>query len=296
MGKHAAVVGDNASAQEDTDDSAKEIFNCLRRAAGVFQCLLDQHRSDLAHLPNTDYDERIMEVRVQQCIAEAQEVTLERARSRDHKPALISSIARDEHDRYQQAADALKSMDNKYAKRQRTFLMFKAAFYKAYMYCYAGISQFGEEKCGDAIRSLNEAQASMEEAKKIARAYVKIPVASQAPPDPTYHIVFKRLEKVIKEHSDKYNRENGFIYTQRIPTVAPEPPEPKCLTELMPFEAPPPSDAWETATFDLKKVLAKGEKPAADKASGDDVKVKFSSLDPEKPRGHEASESGCIIS
>ena len=30
-------------------------------------------------------------------------VTLERARSRDHKPALISSIARDEHDRYQQA-------------------------------------------------------------------------------------------------------------------------------------------------------------------------------------------------
>ena len=28
------------------------------------------------------------------------------------------------------------------------------------MYCYAGIAQFGEEKCGDAIRSLNEAKAS----------------------------------------------------------------------------------------------------------------------------------------
>lgn len=76
-----------------------------------------------------------MEVRVQQCIAEAQEgnerkilllprfafrpnpemqilttprlilltVTLERARSLNHKPPLISAIARDEHDRYQQA-------------------------------------------------------------------------------------------------------------------------------------------------------------------------------------------------
>lgn len=30
-------------------------------------------------------------------------------------------------------ADALKSMDNKLAKRQRAFLLFKSAFYKAYV-------------------------------------------------------------------------------------------------------------------------------------------------------------------
>ena len=42
-----------------------------------------------------------------------------------HMPLAFSILA--------STADALKSMDNKYAKRQRTFLMFKAAFYKAYV-------------------------------------------------------------------------------------------------------------------------------------------------------------------
>ena len=194
------------------------------------------------------------------------------------------------------------------------------------MYCYAGISQFGEEKCGDAIRSLNEAQASAlarprtsntlsrrlpvllcshlheftfwlasfslafslplplpsplfssvktrhgggqedrpglrEDSRGIAgttRPHLphclqaarydvdrggrllrpsgpgKAPAARGMAVFLTTHLLARVSEKVIKEHSDKYNRENGFIYTQRIPTVAPEPPEPKCLTEVSP--------------------------------------------------------------
>lgn len=80
-------------------------------------------------------------------------------------------------------ADALKSMDNVWAKRLRLFLLFKATFYKAYvtmclwvcvlrlfphitspsstqMYCYTGIQLMTEEKCGEAVRALQEAQKS----------------------------------------------------------------------------------------------------------------------------------------
>jgi hypothetical protein len=47
-----------------------------------------------------------------------------------------------------------------------------------------------------------------------------------------YGPVILHAEKTIKDHADKYNRENGFIYTQRIPVDAPEAPEAKSLTEV----------------------------------------------------------------
>jgi len=283
--KHAAAVADTLTPHpNETDDSAKEIFNALRRAAGVFQYLLSQHRAELAYLPNSDFDERIMEVRVQQCIAEAQEITLERARTKGHKNTLIAALARDEHEKYLQAADSLNSMDNLWAKRLRTFLLFKAMFFQAYMYTYNGIQLFSEEKCGDSISSLQAAEKALQEARQASKAFVKIPIPaatmhSQAPPDPSIHPAFKNLEHLIKTHLDKANRENGFIYFHKIPGVPPEPPAPQCLTEAIPFEAPPPSNTWETLKLDLTKVPMKGLNSAADKASGDELKVKGSPFD-----------------
>lgn len=109
---------------------------------------------------------------------------------------------------------------------------------------------------------------ALADAQKLARDYVKIPISSgmssRAPDDPVMHPLFsilsecretgrrwdgpanrKRdtqadalnlsllpLAKTIKENLDKANRENGFIYNQRIPADVTEPPESKSLTEV----------------------------------------------------------------
>ncbi|EDQ90284.1 uncharacterized protein MONBRDRAFT_32015 [Monosiga brevicollis MX1] len=301
--KHAAWIIDYADTSVEGNDAAKDIFNSLKEAAGVFQYFLQRTRSEIAYNPNTDFDERMLDVRLQQAIAEAQEVTLDRGRQLGHKPGLLSSIARDLSEKFQNAADALTSMDNIVAKRLRAYCNFKAAFYRAYMYCYAGLAYFQEEKCGDALGCYQGAAAAIEEAKTHAKAFSRAATAfgssvhSAQVMEPSRHVIFTTLERTLKEAHDKAHRENGFIYFHKVPAAPPTTPDAKCLTEPTALELPVPLETWQATTWDATKVpytaVETGASSTAKKGNED---VKFSPFDPEKDRRATRDQGRCTIS
>ena len=123
----------------DGEDAAtKEAFNCLKRAAGIFDFMKEQRLRAVAHAPDTDFDVRIIEALSLQCLAEANEITLERARHKKLGPELIASIARDTELKYAQAEVLAKQLAEKTLPAYKKYLMFKRFFYKAYTLCYQG--------------------------------------------------------------------------------------------------------------------------------------------------------------
>ena len=123
----------------DGDDVAtKEAFSCLKRAAGIFDYMKEQRSRAVAHAPDTDFDVRIIEALSLQCLAEANEITLERARQKKHAPELIASIARDTELKYAQTEVLTKQLAGNTLPAYKKYLTFKRTFYKAYTLCFQG--------------------------------------------------------------------------------------------------------------------------------------------------------------
>lgn len=66
------------------------------------------------------------------------------------------------------------------------------------------------DKCGEAIKALQESEACLKKAKMLCQEYGKINgPAPRVKPD--QHAVFKRLAPIVKLTLDKCNRENGLM-------------------------------------------------------------------------------------
>jgi len=270
--RHTVQVGPTISVDED---AMKDYFRCLKIAAGILKHINDVQRPLFAYHPNTDFDERIIASMVSQTLAEAQEVTLERARLKNHNPELIAAIAADTRDRFTQSYEDIKSVSDSiwYAAKVKAYLSFKIKFYNAYAHTYHAKQLFSEEKCGDSIASFRAAEADIAACIKLGKKYQQLP-SKQPSFDPSDTELFVTLVKFHKLAADKAAHENGFIYTQRIPEAVPELPPAKSLVEIEPFVLPPVAEKWNGATFDESKIPVKGQDISADKASSDDAHVK----------------------
>ncbi len=110
--------------------------------------------------PNTDFDERVLRSLRDQFLAEAQEVTVERARAKGHKPTLVAAVAHDCKVRFEAAAAHLAHGPAllPLLPHAATYLRFKAAFYAAYALTYTGLAAFADEKAGVALRLYAQAE------------------------------------------------------------------------------------------------------------------------------------------
>ena len=95
-----------------------------------------------------------------QCTAEAQEVTTNRARLKGHLPKVIAGLATDERDRFRAAGKHIRDMDKALVQDIWAYFDFKIFFYDAYAMWANGEHLFKEEKCGDALRCYQEATKS----------------------------------------------------------------------------------------------------------------------------------------
>lgn len=86
---HANKLGESG----DDEDSKKETYRALRIASSYFSYVERDQIQLYPYSPNTDFDERIIKCLARQCLAEAQEVTVERARAKEHSDELIAGIA-----------------------------------------------------------------------------------------------------------------------------------------------------------------------------------------------------------
>ncbi|XP_030802352.1 BRO1 domain-containing protein BROX isoform X1 [Camarhynchus parvulus] len=282
-----------AGKEDITEDEAKDVHRSLKIAAGIFKHLKESHIPKLITPveKGRDLEARLTESYIIQCQAEAQEVTIARAIELKHNPGLIAALAYETANFYQKADQTLSSLDPTYAGKWRKYLNLKSCFYMAYAYCYHGQTLLASDKCGEAIRSLQESEKFFTKAEALCKEYgeTKGPGTTAKP---SGHLFFRKLGSLIKNTLEKCQRENGFIYFQKVPAEAPQ-LELKAnygLVEPVPFEFPALNTHWtpETvAAFDLTK---RPKEDTAKPKPDEEVKpLKEPNIKPQK-------DSGCQIS
>lgn len=125
--KHAAYVA--AVKAEPTEAEAKEVHKCLKMAAGQFQFvqmnLVDRLiKSDKNKAQEFfDTEDVILSTYINQCKAEAQEITIARAIELKHSPSLICSIANSTSLLFQAACKFMKYIyDNNFVLQWLFFI------------------------------------------------------------------------------------------------------------------------------------------------------------------------------
>ncbi|XP_041100233.1 BRO1 domain-containing protein BROX-like, partial [Polyodon spathula] len=139
----------------------------------------------------------------------------------------------------------LTSLEPDYTAKWRKYLQLKQCFYMAYAYCYHGQTLLASDKCGESIRSLQEAEKFYGKAEDLCKEYrqTKGPGSTAKPSE---QLFFRKLGSWIKNTLEKCQRENGFIYFQKVPPEAPQ-LELKAnygLVEPVPFEFPALHPPW----------------------------------------------------
>ncbi|XP_076729705.1 BRO1 domain-containing protein BROX isoform X2 [Maylandia zebra] len=251
-----------AGKENVSETEAKDVHRSLKVAAGIFKNLKDVHipRLITPAEKGRDLEPRVIDAYIIQCQAEAQE---------DH---------------------TLNTLEPECSSKWRKYLQLKQLFYMAYAYCYHGQTLLASDKCGEAIRSLQEAEKCYSRAESLCKEYrqTKGPGTTAKPSE---QLFFLKLGGLIKMTLEKCQRENGFIYFHKVPA---EPPQLDMkasygLAEPVPFELPPLSEQCTPevyATFDLTK----GAKNDKAKPKEEEVKpVKEPDLKPQK-------DTGCILS
>ncbi|KAH3852043.1 hypothetical protein DPMN_094536 [Dreissena polymorpha] len=294
--KHSAKF----AAKEEVDmEEAKNVHKCLRMAAGT------ELAPRLTGDPNkdtgpADTDSRVLDAYINQCTAEAQEVTLARAIELKHSAGLIAALANETGQLFKRADDALASLDAKIVGKWRKYFQLKSDFYIAHAHCYNAESLLAQDKCGEAIRGLQEGIKCYDKAAETCKEYASTKgPGTQA--RPLNHLFFRRLGPVMKRTLDKCERENGLIYHQK---VAFDPPilELKATYGLVsPEDYKPPelSPLWSVEVY--KKMDSKmAPKPGPQLPGEKEEKPK--DLPPVKEKEVPMSDkdpknaSGCVVS
>ena len=77
-----------------------------------------------------------------------------------HKPLLIAALAHDTESFFEEADRQLAAVKkDDIVGKWRKYLQLKQVFYNSYTYCYKGLAFLSEDKCGDAVKCLQEAKS-----------------------------------------------------------------------------------------------------------------------------------------
>lgn len=127
----------------------------------------------MGYRPNTDCDERLIRCMAQQCLAEAEEITLSQARKRGHASELIAGIAHDLLVRFRDCLTQIASFDPLKVHALKSYLEFKVRFYEAMAYAYTGEPYFEREEIGEALACFNRADDAIKDCHAKTLAYAK---------------------------------------------------------------------------------------------------------------------------
>eukprot|EP00918_Siedleckia_nematoides_P029551 GHVU01063711.1.p1 GENE.GHVU01063711.1~~GHVU01063711.1.p1 ORF type:complete len:417 (-),score=54.68 GHVU01063711.1:1464-2714(-) len=292
--KHSAKL----AGQEDMEE-AKEVHRCLRVAAGIFSHIQDKLVGRLIEPPEqgTDLDSRVITAYINQCTAEAQEVTIARAIELKHSASIVSALAFETCKMFTTADDSLTSLEAAKVDKWRKYLQFKVAIYYAYAYNYHGENLLAQDKCGEAIKCLEESKKYFDQAEQLARVYAtaKGPGTTAKPQE---HLFFRKLGPVVTRTLEKCVRENGFIYHQKVPLEAPQLELKATYGLVAPEEVknPDPSPMWSAESyksFDITKNQPADPKQQK-KESGELPPVKEADI-PQSTKDP-GTFSGCVVS
>ncbi|MCI4395858.1 hypothetical protein PGIGA_G00196920 [Pangasianodon gigas] len=292
---HTKFASRLAGKENITEDEAKDVHKNLKIAAGIFKYLKETQipRLITPAEKGRDMEPRVIDTYIVQSQAEAQEVTIARAIELKHNAGLIAALALETANYYQKADHTLNTLDPECSNKWRKYLQLKQHFYMAYAHCYYGQTLLASDKCGEAIRSLQEAEKYYVRAEALCKEYrqTKGPGSTAKPSE---QLFFTKLGGLIKNTLEKCQRENGFIYFHKVPEEAPvlELKATYGLAEPISFELPALSSQCTPevyATFDLTRG-SKDDKATMKPKHEEEIKpVKEPDLKPQK-------DTGCVIS
>uniref|UniRef100_A0A3P8T538 BRO1 domain-containing protein BROX n=1 Tax=Amphiprion percula TaxID=161767 RepID=A0A3P8T538_AMPPE len=201
-----------AGKENITEAEAKDVHRSLKVAAGIFKTLKEIHipRLITPAEKGRDLEPRVIDAYIIQCQAEAQEVTIARAIELKHNATLIAALAFETANFYQKADHTLNTLEPECSSKWRKYLQLKQHFYMAYAFCYHGQTLLASDKCGEAIRSLQEAEKCYSRAEALCKEYrqTKGPGTTAKPSE---QLFFLKLGGLIKNTLEKCQRENGFM-------------------------------------------------------------------------------------
>ncbi|XP_002737970.2 BRO1 domain-containing protein BROX-like, partial [Saccoglossus kowalevskii] len=273
--KHASkVAGEH---EEVSMDDAKDCHTCLKTAAGIFNFVKENLVGKLLNTPEKgeDLDSRILTAYLEQCTAEAQEVTVARAIELKHNSGLVSGLAHETAKLFRKADDSLTSLDVTMVAKWRKYLQLKYIIYMAYAHCFNGTTLLGKDKCGDSIKSLQESKKFYEKACQMCKDYA----STKGPGSiakPENHLFFRKLGPMINRTLEKSTRENGFIYFHKVPEIVPELEDKASYGLANPDQYTPPAihSSWKPelySAFDISKVPSDGQN-TQDKKKDEEIK------------------------
>ncbi|KAL5008433.1 hypothetical protein ScPMuIL_014014 [Solemya velum] len=294
--KHAAKI---AAKDEPDMEEAKEVHKCLRIAAGIFSYIKTELIGKLEDNTEkgTDTDSRVLEAYFNQCTAEAQEVTFAQAIERKLSSSLTSALAFETAQMFKRADDSLTSLDVKDVGKWRKYFQLKSDFYMSCAYSYHGETLLAQDKCGEAIRGLQEGAKLYDKSATLCKEYAttKGPGTSAKPQD---HLFFRKFGPIMKRTLEKCDRENGLIYHQKLPFDPPQ-LELKATYGLVSpedFTTPSLSPLWTSDCYQQmnEKMAPKPEGKKDDKKPSDlpPVKEKEVPMSDKDPK----TFSGCSVS
>ncbi|KAI6242736.1 BRO1 domain-containing protein [Aphelenchoides fujianensis] len=272
--KKAAVI---SAKDEVREIDAKNIHTALRKAAGIFDYVL-ANREKVGVIPDAagnDLDERIVKCYQQQSIAEAQEVTIARAIELKHSPKLVSNLANETAQLYSKCDKLLDGFDSSLVEKWRMYFRLKNKVSTSFLgqFLPARFSStkptpslttastlLTEDKCGQAIAAVKAGNEAYRQSSELCAAYAK----AEGPgftAKPEKHLFFRRIGPTLNRHMEKAQRENDFIYHEKVPDECPalESQTEFGLAKPIEWKYPPKSDLWNTTTYQAFDITKAGE-------------------------------------
>ncbi|CAE1289530.1 BRO1 domain-containing protein BROX [Acanthosepion pharaonis] len=295
--KHAAKL---AAREDPSMEEAKEVHKCLRIAAGIFTYVKNDLSMKLEDIDNgTDVDIRVIDAYIHQCTAEAQEVTTARAIELKHAASLIAALAYETSQMFTKADDSISTLEGDAFNKWRKYFQLKSNFYLAYAYNYHGEILLAQDKCGEAIKCLEEATKCFEKSGIQCKEYssMKGGATNAKPQD---HLFFRSLGPKVRRTLEKCQRENGMIYHQKVPFDAPviELKATYGLVSPEEYQPVPLNSVWSAAIYQKFSVPNTGvvnmqqKKETAKPEELPQVKEKEYPMSDKDPK----NTSGCVVS
>ncbi|KAL8620011.1 hypothetical protein ACOMHN_015293 [Nucella lapillus] len=294
--KHSAKM---AAKEEPDMEEAKAVHKCMRTAAGIFKYIKETLVPKLidSFESGTDSDTRVLDAYIKQCTGEAQEVTIARAIELKHSSGLVAALANETAQLYIDADSALASLDEKIAGKWRKYCQLKGQFYTACAHSYNGETLLAQDKCGEAIRGLQESVKMYEKSEQLCKEYAASKGAGTTA-RPQNHLFFRKLGPVVRRTLEKCERENGLIYHQKVAYDTPQLELRATYGLVSPEEYQPPAinPLWTPETY-AKFDTARAPKPEKKKADEKpptlpSVKEKETPMSDKDPKNF----SGCSVS
>ena len=223
---HQGVTHMHYSEKGLTTAATAKSFLLYRKAIGIVEyCehLLREKTADASHTERTDTDLRVITPLKHFIYAEIQGITVLRAIEKGNAPSLISSLAVDAQQRYEQSIEeeGMQASPDAFLHKLNAYASYKAACFRSYSLLYFAWTKLSGRAGGAAVRLATEAEKIFEQAVALGTTYDKTSPETNSSERDVFHVSHfpsvssRHGAHVIAEHSGESSKNSETTIRER---------------------------------------------------------------------------------